>query len=86
VVVYEKGTILRKMQFLAVFKLSPFQGHKSPRLLAWFLHSLGLLLHNSNVRSWSKPPVPNGELPNWGNSIPHPLLVWLGKCTSQSCL
>ena len=28
--------------------------------------SLGLLLHKSNVRNSSKPPIPNGELPNWG--------------------
>ena len=40
------------------FNLSPFQGHKSSiRLLTWFIDTLGLLLHRSNVRSYSKPPV-----------------------------
>ena len=39
------------------FNLSPFQGHKSPRLLTWFIDTLGLLLHRSNIRSYSKSPV-----------------------------
>ena len=55
-----------KRDFLLFFNLSPFQGHKSPRLPTWLLDSLGLLLHRSNVRSYSKPPVPNGELPKSG--------------------
>ena len=58
-----KGTISRKTQLFAVFKLSPFQG---PKLPTWFVSSLGLLLHRSNVRSYSKPPVLSGELPKWG--------------------
>jgi hypothetical protein len=58
-----KGGTSRKTWF---FKLSPFQGLKSPRLLAWFVSSLGLLLHKSNVRSYTKPPVPSGEPPKWG--------------------
>ena len=50
------GTTLGKTQFLPFFKLSPFQGLKSPRLPTWFVGSLGLLLHRSKVRSNSKPP------------------------------
>ena len=61
-----KGTTPRKTHFLPFFKLSPFQGLKSPRLPTWFIGSLGLLLHRSNVRGYSKPPVPSGEPPNWG--------------------
>ena len=52
--------------FWHFFKLSPFQGLKSPRLLTWFLSSLGLLLHRSNIRSYSKPPVPSSEPPKRG--------------------
>ena len=48
------------------FSNSPFQGLKSRRLLAWFISSLDLLLHRSNVRSLSKPPVLSGEPPKWG--------------------
>ena len=51
--------------FLPFFKLSPFQGLKSPRLLTWFIGSIGLLLHRSNVRSYSKASVPSGEPPKW---------------------
>ena len=52
--------------FLAFFKLSPFQGFKSPRLRTWFLSSLDLPLHRSNVKSYSKPPVPSAEPPKRG--------------------
>ena len=51
VVGYEEKDHSRKMQFLLFFNLSPFQGHKSPRLPTWSVDSLGLLLHISNVRS-----------------------------------
>ena len=51
VVGYEEKDHSRKMQFLLFFNLSPFQGHKSPRLPTWSVDSLGLLLHRSNVRS-----------------------------------
>ena len=62
-----KETTSRKTRFfLPIFKLSPFQGLKSPRLPTWFVSSLGLLLHRSNVRSCSKPPIPSGEPPKWG--------------------
>ena len=64
--IWEKGPLHAKRDFLPFFKLSPFQGLKSPRLLAWFISSLDLLLHRSNVRSLSKPPVPSGEPPKWG--------------------
>ena len=58
-----KGTTCAKYDFLPFFKLSPFQGLKSPRLLTWFVSSLGLLLH---VRSCHKPPIPSDGSPKWG--------------------
>ena len=61
--IMRKGTMLCKMQF---FNLSPFQGHKSPRLPTLFVGSLRLLLPRSNIRSYSKPRVLNGELQNSG--------------------
>ena len=64
--IWEKGPYRAKRDFLPFFKLSPFQGLKSPRLLAWFVSSLGLLLHRSNVRSPSKPPVQSSEPPKQG--------------------
>ena len=64
--IWEKGPFRAKCDFLPFFKLSPFQGLKSPRLLAWFVSSMDLLLHRSNVRSLSKPPVPSGKPPKWG--------------------
>ena len=64
--IWEKGPFRAKRVFLPFFKLSPFQGLESPRLLAWFISSLDLLLHRSNVRSLSKPPVLSGEPPKWG--------------------
>ena len=64
--IWEKGPYHAKRDFLLFFKLSPSQGHKSPRFPTWFVDSLGLLLHGSNIRSLRKPPVPNSELPNWG--------------------
>ena len=47
----EKGSLRTKRDFLPFFKLSPFQGLRSPRSLTWFIGSLGLLHHRSNVRS-----------------------------------
>jgi len=52
--------------FLLFFNLTPFHGHKNPRLTTWFVDSLGLLLHRSNVKSYSTPPVSSGEPPKWG--------------------
>ena len=49
--IWEKGPYRAKRDFLPFFKLPPFRGHRSPRLLTWFLGSLVLLLHRSNVRS-----------------------------------
>ena len=49
--IWEKGPYHAKHDFLLFFKLSPFQGHKSPRLPTWSVDSLGLLLHRSNIRS-----------------------------------
>ena len=43
------------VNFLAFLKLTSFQGMKSPKLLTWFLSSLGLLVNRSNVRIYSKP-------------------------------
>ena len=65
--VWEKGQFHAKCTF---FKWSPLQGLKSPRLPTWFFSSLGLLLHRSNVRSYSKPPVlssgaENGNFWTW---------------------
>ena len=48
----------------AIFGHFSNQGFESPRLLTWFVDSLGLLLYKFNVRSYSKPPVLNGEPPN----------------------
>ena len=42
---------IAKRDFLLFFNPTPFQGHKSPRLPTWFVDSLGLLLHRSNIRS-----------------------------------
>ena len=64
--IWEKGPYRTKHDFLPLFKLPPFQGLKSPRLPTWFVGSLGLLLHRSNVRSYSKPPVLSSEPPKWG--------------------
>ena len=64
--IWGKRPYRTKHDFWLFFKLSPFQGNKSPRLPTWCVDSVGLLLHRSNVRSWSKPPVLNGELPKWG--------------------
>ena len=65
-----KGITSCKTWFLSLFNLPPFQASKSPRLQTWFVGSLGLLLHRSNVRSLSKPPVPSGEPPNRGMKRP----------------
>ena len=62
--IWEKGPLCAKHDFIT--KLSPFQGLKSPKLLAWSISSLGLLLHRSNIRSHSKPSVLSGEPPKWG--------------------
>ena len=62
--IWEKGPFRAKHDFCH-FSNSPFQGLKCPRLLAWFISSLDLLLHRSNVWSLSKP-VPSGEPPKWG--------------------
>ena len=64
--IWQKGQFRAKRDFLLFFKLSPHQGYNSPRLLTWFVGSLGLLLHRSNIRSYSKPPVPRSEPPKWG--------------------
>ena len=48
--IWEKGPCCAK-RVLRFFELSPYEGLKSPRLLAWFVSSLGLVLHRSNVRS-----------------------------------
>ena len=63
--IWEKGPLRAKRVFLPFFKLSPFQGLKSSRLLTRFVGSLGLLLHRS-VRSYRKASVPSSEPPKWG--------------------
>ena len=64
--IWEKGALRAKRDFLSLFNLSPFQGSESPRLQTWFVSSFGLLLHRSNVRSLSKPPVLSSDLPKRG--------------------
>ena len=49
--IWEKGPYHAKHNLLLLLNLSPFQGHKSPRLPTWFVDSLDLLLHRSNVIS-----------------------------------
>ena len=64
--IWEKGPLCAKrVFFFPFFKLSPFQGFKSPRLLIWFVGSLSLPLHRSNIRSYSKASVPSSEPPKW---------------------
>ena len=53
----------KRNHFAPLFKLSPFQGLKSPRLPTLFVGSLGLLLRRSKVKSYSKLPVSSSELP-----------------------
>ena len=62
----ERDRIAQNVIFCYFSNLSPFQGLKSPRLPAWFVSSLGLLLHRFNVRSLSKPPVQSSEPPKQG--------------------
>ena len=64
--IWEKGALRAKRDFLSLFNLPPFQGSESLGLQTWFVSSLGLLLHRSNVRTLSKPPVPSGEPPKRG--------------------
>jgi len=58
-----KGGTSRKTLILPLFKLSPCQGLHSPWLPASFTDTSGLLLHRSNVKSYSMPSVLSGELP-----------------------
>ena len=51
----KRGHFMQNAIFLLLFNLPPFQGSGSPRLQTWFISSLGLLLHRSNIRSLSKP-------------------------------
>jgi len=45
------------------FKLSPYQGLQSSWLPTSLTCTLGLLLHRSNIKSYSMPPVSSGKLP-----------------------
>ena len=95
--IWEKGALGAKCDFLPLFNLPPFRGSRSPRLQTWFVSTLGLLLHRSNGRSLSKPPVPNGEPPKWGmkwrfsNEIdaaarpPPPHRMWAGPTICSEC-
>ena len=60
------GVTLCKMWFLPLFNLLPFHATKSPGFLTRFVSRSTLLLHRSNVRSYSKPPVSSGKLPKHG--------------------
>ena len=62
-----KGTTSRKTRFFGIFQTGvTIPRPQEPQVLTWFLSSLGLLRHRSNVRSYSKPPVPSGERPKRG--------------------
>ena len=52
--------------FLALFKLSPHQGLQSLWLPARFTETLGLVLHRSNVKSYSLLPASSSEPPKRG--------------------
>ena len=62
----KRGHFAQNVIFLPLFKLSPRQGLQSPWLPTSFTDTLGLLLHRSNVKSYSIPSVSSGELPKWG--------------------
>ena len=62
----KKGSYRAKRDILLFLKLPPFQGHRSPRLPTLLVGGLGLLLHISNVKNYSKPLVPSGEPPKRG--------------------
>jgi len=64
--IWEKEALRAKLKFLPLFKLSPHQGLQSPWLPASFTDTSCLLLHRSNVESYSMPSVSSGELPKWG--------------------
>ena len=66
VIGYEKRVNFTQNVIFWLFSNSPFQGLNSLRLSTWFIRSIGLLLHRSNIRSYSKPPVPSGEPPKCG--------------------
>ena len=53
-------------QILKTFNLPLIQGCKSSRLPTWFVGRSALLLHEYNVRSFSKPPVLYSKSPRWG--------------------
>ena len=85
--IWEKGALRAKRDFLSLFNLPPFQSSESLGLQTWFVSSLDLLLHRSNVRTLSKPPVPSGEPPKRGikrrfsGADPEPpirgVLIWI---------
>ena len=64
--IWEKGALRAKCNFLSLFNLPPLQGSESLGLQTWLVSSLDLLLHRSNVRTPSKPPVPSSESPKRG--------------------
>ena len=63
---YEKRDHFAQNAFFCHFSNCHQFKASSSRLPTWFVGSFGLLLHRSNVRSYSKPPVPSGEPPKWG--------------------
>ena len=62
----KRTTSCKTRFFLSLFNLPPFQATESPDFPTWFVSISTLLLHKSNVRSYTKPSVSNGELPTWG--------------------
>ena len=63
VIGFEKRGHFAQNATFSLFNLPPFQGSESLGLQTWFVSSLDLLLHRSNVRTLRKPPVPSGEPP-----------------------
>ena len=58
---FEKGGHFVQNAIFCHLNLPPFQGSESLGLQTWFVSSLGLPLHRSNVRTLSKPPFLSSE-------------------------
>ena len=87
--IMRKGSTLHKTWFfLALSNCHHSKSSRPPFPLIWFLCNLDLLFHKSNIRNYSKPPVPSGELSkrsikwrflNMINVLsPHPHRKWAG--------
>ena len=85
----EKGALCAKHDFLSLFSLLPFRASESPRLQTWFISSLVLSFHRSNVRSPGKPTVSSSELPKrdikWCGSLFAATIIEEVSCQGISC-